>query len=66
MRRVELAVLRRRQERRPHKAQIAQQLDRASLFRRRPIVELHDVELAGEVEQNPNLFVQRGGRALIW
>ena len=57
---IERTVFRSRHEHRPHEAQVSQQLERAALLRRRPVVELRDVELPGEMEQNPNFFLQCG------
>ena len=46
-------------ERRPRGGQVAQQLDRAALLRRRPVVERSGIDLGGEMEQEANFLLQQ-------
>jgi hypothetical protein len=59
-RHVERAGLDRLDQRRPHDGEVLEQLDRAALPGRGPVVELRAVDLAREVEEDPDFVLQRG------
>src|SRR6185295_13994024 len=46
-------------QRRPRGGQIAQQLDRTALLRRRPVVERRGVDLRRQVQEEPDLLLQQ-------